>query len=351
MTSTTNTLSRIATIGAVVIVGLARPFPANTRPAPIPGTEDTFQLTKDSTLVCKGTVLEVSRDVAKSQNVTAEEGITARFRPQRCFKGTPKDSVVVVAFSGPAVEKGEYLLLFLKSSGQVYVPSNPYFPKFAVSHQIPIIPPTVTDPQRRLEADLSQTLSPETEAIQITQIELLGGMRTLTDDMPLLSLAKVANARVRGTAYIALLRLSDYSLLRQIGTFVLETAHDLSLQWLRSRIVQCIAQISAISDPSTLTQIEEFTQSADAGLRNAAVKALRQIQRPESVPFLVARLDDSRVETQYVSLMALGQIEKRGVGWAPAYSLFLKDPKQYVDRWKQWWDVQGRQKYPVKKAK
>jgi HEAT repeat protein len=220
---------------------------------------------------------------------------------------------------------------------------------FRLSRQLPTIPATITDPLQRLEADLVETLPSELDKTQITEIELLAGMRTLASDKLLTALASASSESVRGSAYLALLRLSDYSVLGEVGKFLQENLHNARMEGLRGRMYQSVSEISDAKDPAILAQNESFSQSSDHNLRAAAVKALRRILNPESVRFLIPRLDDSDVGTRYDAVMALA-LEGKGLGWAPAYELFLKDPRQYVNQWKQWWRVDGRQKYSVKDA-
>src|SRR5215469_9268899 len=88
-------------------------------PGPIPGTENIPKLMADSTLVCKGEVVEAPEVTVSSDPQPPHRTATAVVHVDRCFKGAPGSEVVLVLFDnilppggGPYVvlRKGDYRL-------------------------------------------------------------------------------------------------------------------------------------------------------------------------------------------------------------------------------------------------
>src|ERR1700720_673322 len=104
---------------------------AFAHPRPTRGTENIPKLMADSTLVCKGEVVEAAEVTVVSDPRPPHRTATAIVHVDRCFKGErPASQVVPVLFDnilpprgGPYVvlRKGDYSLFFLKPEKDSYV--------------------------------------------------------------------------------------------------------------------------------------------------------------------------------------------------------------------------------------
>ncbi len=99
----------------------------------------------------------------------------------------------------------------------------------------------------------------------------------------------------------------------------------------------------AIGDSSieeTTEQLAPFLKAKDVAIRRAASYAIREgkAQAKNALPILASALEDPDLGVQYNVIMGMARhAMKGGLLWAPAYDIFLREPKVYVTRWKDWW--------------
>jgi hypothetical protein len=103
--------------------------------------------------------------------------------------------------------------------------------------------------------------------------------------------------------------------------------------------------LSEIGDVSALSDLEELSGSNHVAIKLGALDAIRRMKSRASVPVLVRRLRDPNQTAQYVSLITLAEIfGKLDVDYAPAKSLFDKNPRYYTNLWEKWWAEQSEQR-------
>ena len=106
------------------------------------------------------------------------------------------------------------------------------------------------------------------------------------------------------------------------------------------------SELGRIDSVKALPLVEGLATSRFVAVRYGAMDAIRRIKSPKSVPFLVARLDDTDATIQYVALITLAEVlGKYDDNFAPSMYLFDKKPLYYVGLWKRWWAEEGSKIY------
>ncbi len=192
-------------------------------PRPPHGTENIPKLMAESTLVCKGEVVEAAEVSVVSDPRPPHRTATAIVHVDRCFKGErPASELVPVLFDnilppggGPYVvlRKGDYRLFFLKPEESKYVLTDDWFGQLSISRQLGTPPLGDTDPMHQLEVDLNAGLTDRDHERVLDSIRMLGNMRHVQSKEKLVSLLDSPDQLVRTYVFEAMLRLHDYSVL------------------------------------------------------------------------------------------------------------------------------------------
>jgi hypothetical protein len=336
---------------------LLLPFLAYAYPAPSPGTENIPKLMSEATLVCKG-LIEGAPPLTSAVD-PPRFSTTATFHAVRCFKGEPPSANFSVLFDGvlpagggPALilRTGDYVLLFLKPKDGEYLPIDQFFGALPISRISNPATDAVKDPMRLLESDLKAGLDDDDEDLVLDSIRMLWNMRHLQSTRELKALQNASNPLVRTYAWEALLRLGDYSVLKDVGEFFAteaEAPQDLFLP--RDRLKQMqyrlANQIIFIKDPDALPQLEKFLFSPNHILRTKALQAVRRINSPHSAPVLYKLLEDGDVDNRFGAMQGLLSLAGGGYyDWVPSWEVFREDPDFYVAACRIWWEREGKYK-------
>ena len=212
------------------------------------------------------------------------------------------------------------------------------------------------DPIKLLEADLKAGLHSENRKEVLTALQLLGNLRTSTSTQELKSLLPSGDTVLEGSVYLALLKLGDYSHLKQSGAFV--DAKSAEFQQMKITLpeemstkdipLRICGAIQNIRDEKALPALHEFANSKNDKLRVAAVHALRQIKSPKSLSILISLLGDPLQEVRYLAVSAL---ERTTAGRTldgsdgPPVDSFKQNEQEYLTKWKTWWIKEGQKKY------
>jgi hypothetical protein len=344
-------LATLAIVSSVVVVDRV---PAVIRL--LPGGVDVNELVARSSLVCRGRVTTVVREAEGFENadgeLLTERALMATVQVERCYKGPVQSGEIGVAFVESAnplwpsltLQAGEYGLLFLNAVAGQYVFADPFLGKTPMSPSLGPAPLIDGDPVQALAADLRAALTDRSRDVVVAALRLLAGLRPLGSLQSLRSLLPATDREVEGLVYLTLLEHGDYSLLSQAGSFVefveLETIGP-EVHAVRAAVA---GAIGGIADDRARRTLETFTTSSNRELRLAAVRALREIRNPASVPILVARLDDTDGDIRFGALMALAEAERKSREWAPAWAVFAANEAPFIQRWKDWWSEEGRRK-------
>lgn len=139
------------------------------------------------------------------------------------------------------------------------------------------------------------------------------------------------------------MRVGDYSAVEQAVEFLLLQDPKPNIRALQGRLAN---EFESVKDPTALDVIRRYISSDNRMVRIAMVKAAERIRSPKSVPWLVERLDDPVEVVRYHAVLGLCEIEGKGPdGWGAAFDAYEQNEAQYISKWKQWWETEGKLKY------
>jgi hypothetical protein len=328
-------------------------------PGPPIGTENIPKLMADSTLVCKGEVVEAPEVSVVSNPRPPRRTATAIVHVDRCFKGErpPSEQVPVLFDSilppggGPYVvlRKGDYRLFFLKPEENNYILVDDWFGRLTISRQLGAATSGDTDPMHALEVDLKAGLNDHELERVLDSIRMLGNMRHLQSKEELVSLLDSQDQLVRTYAFEAMLRLHDYSVLPAVAHWLeAQPPSPGALVLPRDALfeMQCrlAIEISLIRDPATLPLLLPLLQLPDEILRQEVLSAVRAINSPQSAPALLKMLDDPYADNAFSAMQALIELAGGGaIDWVPTFSAFRENPSYYAARCRQWWESERKE--------
>lgn len=196
----------------------------------------------------------------------------------------------------------------------------------------------------KLEAELFASFSDPDRDVARTALEQVGSLPHVRSTQAIRDIATYGAPDFQGLAYIALLKLRDYSLWDRAVRFAEQPVQDSELQRLQFGVAGAIGDIK---DKSVVPALSSLLASPAVILRRAAAYALREIGDPSSARFLVRALDDSDRDVQYDAMMGLGALVRysNDAPDAPYLGLFHEDPAKYLGAWKSWWETSGKQKF------
>lgn len=246
-----------------------------------------------------------------------------------------------IAGSRLALVKGETVLLFLTATGRdTYQFADPFI---GATHfaSLPVGEDSGLAKLQRVLATVVRT-APPTD--QLRGLQLLLGFDhidpiTLSTVMPLTQSDK---PEVALTAIGVLLRTKSLDSLKILERYL--ASHVGGAEPLAVYVIG--PELRQIADENALPELESLTDSRFRSIRDGALDAIRKIRSPKSVPFLMAKLNDSDSNVQYVALISTAEIVgKDHDDFAPSMFLFDQKPQYYVGLWKQWWATEGRKQY------
>jgi hypothetical protein len=329
-------------------------------PRPPRGTENIPALMAESTLVCKGEVVQAPPPIVSppSKPVTRMTAV-AKVRADRCFKGRPPGALIPVFFDGllpaaggPAfvLNTGDYRLFFLKPREGRYAVSDEWFGALPISRQLGSAPDSA-DSMYLLELDLKAGLADSDSERVLDSIRMLGNMKHLHSESELQALLNSRDLLVKAHVWLALLRLKNYSVLSAVAQFFASQPappHELLMPSGQLFAIQFDLQdeVANIRDPSTLPYLESFaTDGRDPALRGSALQALRAIGSPHSATTFLKVLEDPNSDNSFSAMQGLLSLAGGGsIEWVPTWEQFRSDPQFYAAKCREWWNLQGKQK-------
>ena len=288
--------------------------PANTQPSIVKGNcPGPARMSADI----------VVRDWYKTSQYSLASLVVEYDQDQACYSITQ-----------PTVWKGETALMFLKAT-----PSATYAWADTFLAAIPFksLPPQSGQlGPGKLQAALMFVANQQNREDQIRALRLLHGFDTLTPDS-VSSILPLSDSKDPDVAFLALAVLlttktpeSVERLVRYLDAYKGDRG-PLAL-------ININTDLAQIRDVRALSHLELLCSSRFALIRDGAMRALRGIKSPHSVPVLVQRLDDSDSDIKYLAVITLAEILGKYEGdYAPSMYLFDKKPSFYTNLWKTWW--------------
>ena len=319
---------------------------------PMP-VQNVRYLAEESAVIVKGRVLKVEETgTVKQQSsngaLTFQKTI-AFVRIDKVLKGTVQGQVIMVEFlRNPDVlaidlQHNEYDLLFL-TAGQDgrYMFIDPQVGKMPITSQNVPSTDAAQTTAGKLEAELFASLSDPDRDVARTALVQVANLGHVQSTSAIRDIATSGSPDFQGLAYIALLRLGDYSLFDQAVGYAEQPAQNLDVERLQFGIAQAIGDIK---DRSVVPALNSVLSSPTVSLRRAAAKALRGMSDPSSARYLMRSLDDKDADVRYDAVMALATLAGVTPENAPARDVFDQNPAKYVGYWKSWWAASGQRRF------
>ena len=313
-------------------------------PMPVPNVR---YLEEQSTLIVKGRVLTVN--VLGSVKKPADNGaltlqqMTASIKVDSVLKGTLAGGVVNVEFLrnpdvlATTLDENEYALLFLtRVADGRYTFADPQVGKMPITSRNVSLAGTAQTTAGKIEAVLFASLSDPNREVARAALVQVANLGSVQSTQAIRNIATAGDPEFQGLAYVALLRLGDYSQLTQAIRYAEQPSQDLQVRRQQFGVAEAIGDIQ---NRSELPALNSLLASQSVSLRRAAAKALRGMSDPSSASFLVRALGDSDADVQYDAVMALAAIAGASAENAPARDIFDQDPAKYVGYWKNWWQA------------
>jgi len=322
------------------------------------GAEKIPKLMVDSTLVCKGEVIDAP-DLVFSASPPSHWTATAFIRTDRCFKGEPPpgDTVPVLfdnilpsgGTSGGTpnviLRKGDYRLYFLKPEADKYILVDRWSGQLEISRRVAEASTHDPDPMYQLEMDLKAGLTDPDRALLMDSIRILGNMRHLQSKAELIPFLDSLDALVRTKAYQAMLRLHDYSVLPAVEQWLVAQPvppDAVLLPWdsLFHTQYELVAEIAAIRDPAYIPTMERMLHLPKLIMRRNILDGIRAMHSPQSVPIFLDMLDDPDPDLGFVAMQGLFDLRGDGpIDWVPSFDEFRDNRAYYATTCRQWWQA------------
>lgn len=310
--------------------------------SPIP---DLFE---KSDLVCRGAVLtetQLAADSLDARGKLRPVDYTTLVEARSCYKGTISGSTLALLFRSVDRTRGMPLsfgplLLFLKRETEgTYVLTDD-------SASLPFwdVPLKTRDGEggiAELEGDLVEIAT----ALDLPSSR--GAMQMLLrfprlSEASLLKLKSVQSATEPNLAILRLVLLvkSDATAnLAELTRVVIKRDPSAQLP-----AIEEIGQIFAYqSSSSDLESLKEMSHSGFSYLRQSAMRGIRRIKDPSTVPFLIEQLDSDDLDVQYLAVITLAEMTGRSGDFGPSLPLFEQNPGKHKQLWREWWAVEGFQ--------
>lgn len=316
---------------------ICRPDIAFAAIVPVP---DLSQLTRDSDLVGLGTVASIR----VTANGTTDPGGSGRVGQtlvavvllDGTLKGESTATRIDCKFWLPRVPNGYlglpdgYRLLFLKSDGDGYRFTNPYYPSLPA---VPVNAITGADPLAKVAAVLSGVL--RSSSIESGDKRELIWILARNSSPQLVSALREAlhdrDVAVQLSAVAALLQQGQVDVMPAAEKALLDSGGtDASvLQMLRNGVR------SAGADSSSIPALSRLLRSTDVATRRAAAAGLRRSGSARATPFLISALDDADSDVRYTAVIGLSEISGDSKH-SPSIDAFRSDESSYIAYWKRW---------------
>jgi hypothetical protein len=102
--------------------------------------------------------------------------------------------------------------------------------------------------------------------------------------------------------------------------------------------------IETIDNDTTVADLEGLKKLSNFKVLGLdAMAAIRRFHDPETIPFLVTKLDSDDRDIQYEAVITLAEVTGKDEGdFAPGGGPFDQNPSKYIALWKDWYQSQGK---------
>lgn len=251
-----------------------------------------------------------------------------------------------IPFSGVGylyVKRGTRML-FLKKSGDIFVPTNPYYP------DLPAMPSAPSELEGK---EVAQQVIAELGAVVASpvpsadeKVEILGRSYAIPADSHgftknlLDGVRNTADSDVRSRMQAILLSRNEISQLPNVCDALLHgklTTHEkeLLLTGIRHKL----------TNPEAAPQLARLLQSSDPDVKGIAAEALWHTASTSSAPVLVKLLDDENRDVRCFAMRGLADASGQPQ-WGPGPAACEDDEAKYQQHWHEW-AAQNQSPQPV----
>jgi hypothetical protein len=108
-----------------------------------------------------------------------------------------------------------------------------------------------------------------------------------------------------------------------------------------------LGPVGEVRQPEAVPALVQLARSSHPETHGQAIKALRMIRSPKGASTLGAGLDDCDEWVRYDAIMGLAALtDHMNPQWAWGFDHFRENPKELTDKWKAWWEKEGKSQYP-----
>lgn len=342
------------------------------------------RLLQTSDLVIKARVISVSSENTPSAWDAPRR--SAEVAVERLYKGQPASSTVQLHWKnlqmchGVELRPSSYVLLFLNQEGNGYTFKDLQWGRIASDPVQAERSNRSAEPADLLDADLRAELRQDSGDELLIAVRLFAAlyaaklspppictsgvpcddrrrwMRTASDD-ELVTLLSTNDDMLKAAVHRALLAIGDYRFLKGAAGVAEHAGSGRNYIMPADALLYARAQVaegfSRVVDERSVPLLNRLSSSESGLLRRAVVEALRQNRSPSSVPYLIARLDDTDPELLAQATWGLFEIAKpaeSSEGWVflprlPRTPEEDQHAAEVVGRWKDWWSSPAAARY------
>lgn len=150
--------------------------------------------------------------------------------------------------------------------------------------------------------------------------------------------------QVESYALKGLVRLQYRPSYQRAVDFILRNANYLSI----SSMVY--SAINNCKDLEISKYVSPLLSSENAEIRSAALQVMRRSKDVNNIPYFIKALSDEDFYNRYDAMMGLSASlpDKQDINWSCSIPIFKENENLYINKWLDWWENKGKQKYNSK---
>ena len=346
----------VAVIIGLVMIGLAGHIEAY-----LSATLSIEKLVQESDVICTGEGISGFNKKAVWMSLLIGTRMKLTFHVNKVIKGDvdPGDDITIIFpslkrdnYIGDPPARDEHSILFLKKRNGNYVYTKRDQGKLIVStSENKVLKEKFNTAEEVVVAELINSAYDADPKVAFRAVSYLERGIEIPQERFLPHLKELSASRstapaIQGLALAMILKAKEYSYIEEALEYIENPPDGERVEFAKGDIARAF---SKIRNPEMVSRLNTLLLKAkDEELRRAVAYSLREIEHKSSVPYLADGLNDQDQGVRYHCMMALAHIEGKFQDWAPGLDLFEANEEEYLSKWKQWWEEEGRQKYQKK---
>lgn len=270
--------------------------------------------------------------------------MTATLQVDRILKGHLSARTVEFGFTRPEkmigywpIGEGEFGAFFLKSGPSGLAVADHYHPYVVALQGATVTGATAFE---RVIAELAAVLVSPTasRSAHVLALQALDHTPGPEATAALLNGARAAPGNLRYHSIAALLRRNNIAYLKEAANLLVHPPGGAEQDWL----ADIALGLSGVRDPRAIPALSEILgKSPLADARRSAAHDLRSMHNAKTIKPLAVGLYDTNPEVQYLAVIGLAVETGAASKWSPAEGTFRKNPKEYLEHWREWAKANG----------